>query len=188
MECLSIPIIGNIEVFSITVSKHCFRINSEILSDEILAVRNRKDLVSETAVISVEQVCVGICICLFRCLSGIYLRVVHHPVVSLVIKCRVVDDVILRNQTRIRTPSCVKLYSPSRCAGSLLGRDQYDAICTACAIDCRCCCIFKHCHRFHIVRVDIRDVSVVRHSVYYVERSIACAHRSYTTDSDTGTS
>ena len=85
VEGVAIPVIRDIEVFPVGISERRFRVEAEILAYESFPGRNFEDLISESSVVLVEEVCVGICICFFRSLACIDLRVVHHPVVGFVI-------------------------------------------------------------------------------------------------------
>ena len=99
MEGFLVPVVRNIVVLSVRVSEGRIRIELEILSDELLSLRNSEYLIAKTAVVLVKKSGVGICVCFLRCLACIYLRVVHHLVMSLVVLGRVCNYIILRNQS-----------------------------------------------------------------------------------------
>ena len=175
VESFFVPVVGDVVVFTVGVSKDCLRIEFEVAADEGFSRWNCEDLISESAVVLVEEGGVGKCICLVRTLSCIDLRVVHHPVVSLVIFCRVSDDVVLWDKSGVRSPFCVKTDDCILASGSF-GGDEDNSVGATGTVDCTCRSVFQDGHRFDIVRVYVRDRSVERHSVHNDQWRIAGAH------------
>ena len=98
VEGLLVPVVRTVVVFPVSVAKGRMRVQPEVLTYELLALRNGIDLISQTSVIVVEEIGVSICICLGWGLARIYLRVVHHTVVGFVVLGGVGNHVILRDQ------------------------------------------------------------------------------------------
>ena len=95
-ECKSIPVVRYVIVLAVGVSQYSRRIHFEVFTYELFACRDRIYLISESSVVLVEEVGVCICICFGWTFTRIYLRIVHHPIVCLIVEGRIGNDVILR--------------------------------------------------------------------------------------------
>ena len=185
MECLLVPVVRDVIILSVSVAQCRFRIELEVLAYEFLAFRHREHLISEASVVLVEEGGVGVGVCLVGRLSCIYLRVIHHPVMGLVVLCRVGYDIVLGNEPGIGAPFRVKL-DDSILSACPFCCDEHYAVGSSCTVDGTGGGVFKDRHGLHIVRIDFRDGSVVWHSVHNVKRGIAGTHGADTPDADGG--
>ena len=100
---------------------------------------------------------------------------------GLIVLCGVGDDIILRNESGIGSPFRIEL-DHGIASACPFGGDEHYSVGSACSVDCARCSILEHGHGLHVVRIDFRDRSVIRHSVHNIEWSVAGTHRAYASD------
>ena len=73
VESLPVPVIRLIVIFAVRISESGFRIQLEVLTDELFSFRNCEYLIAQTAVVLVEKCSIRKCIGILLTLACIYL-------------------------------------------------------------------------------------------------------------------
>ena len=185
VERFFVPVIRNIVIFTIRVTQLCVRIQLEVGTNEVFSFRNSVYQITQTTVFLVQEVLVSIGIALCNGVTGIQILVVQHGVVGLVVLTGIGDNVVLRDEAGVHTPTAIELHLGV--AGlTFLGGDNHNTVCTAVTINGAGGSILKNGHGLYILRVDVGDGAIVRNTVHNVERAVGGTHGTDTTDADRG--
>ena len=173
MECLIVPVIGSIVILAIAVTQLSVGVQAEVGTNQVLTLGNSKDLVTQTTVVLIVNVLVCKCISLLSGLAVVDLRIVHLLEVSLIVLTRVVNHVILRNKTAVRTPFGIEL-NLGILVTTLLSGNQHNTVGTTGTVNGTCRSILQHRHRLNIVRVDRVQGAIIWHTIEHNQRVVTC--------------
>ena len=91
----------------------------------------------------------------------------------LIIHGRIGNHVVLEKGVGVHTHLCVQCNDGIALLGALCGDDN-DTVGTTGTIQGVGGGVLKNGHGLHVVRVDVVDVSVVRHAVHNIQRGVSC--------------
>ena len=153
-------------------------------ADELLPGRNRIDHIAQTSVIRIgRQIRIGAQMGLADTHSRIDIVVFQRTVMQFVKLCRVGDVRIILDGARIDAPLGVDCHVSLLRLG-LFGGDHHHAVGAAGAVQRVRGGVLQHGHRFDVTRVEVVQVSRVRHAVHDPERIVAGVERTETADAD----
>ena len=171
VDGLVVPVIGQIVVLTIVATQRGIGVQLEVVAHEVLALRQGVDIVTQTTIVLVEQVVVGIGISLSLRTTIVDHAVVHSLVVGLIVLSRVGDDIIARDEAAVATPLGIEPHlSVLSSTLGLLGCDDDHTIGTTVTVDGTGRSILQHRHRLDILRVDRSHALIHRHTVDHVQR------------------
>ena len=144
VEQLIIPVISDIGIIIIRVTHCCIGVQFEVCTNELLTIGYVINLYTKTTIVRIKDVLVSISISLLSCSTMIILAIEHSTIVSLIVLSRILDDVVLRNQTAVRTPFCIELDDGILIVLSLLGGDDDHTVSTTVTVDGTCRGVLQH--------------------------------------------
>ena len=186
MEGLLVPVVRLIVVLTVGITQRSVGVDLEVGTDEFLTIRNGVNLITQTAVLLVEEVVVGVGVGLCHGVTAIEVLVVHELIISLIVLGRIRNYIVIGNQAGVGTPTGVETHG-SFTGLAFLGGDDNNTIGAAVTVNGGSSGILQDRHGLNVARVDVGDFSFIGNAIYNDERAGACIHGTDTTDADDGT-
>ena len=183
MEHLVVPVVREIVVLTVGVAERSVRIQAEVVTDELFALRQGVHLVTQTAVALVVEIAIGIGIGLSDAVARVVIVVIHVLVVRLVVLARIRDHVVVGDQAAAGTDTGVELDDGVAGLGTL-GGDEDDTVRTAVAVNGGSRSVLQDGHGLDVLRVDVGNGTLIRNTVNDDERGVGSRHGTDATDAD----
>ena len=178
------PVVG-LHPILLTIVGHLATLRSlgvdlTVRTDQVLTLGVRHHVVAQTTLVVREHVARSPSISLSLRLAQSQRLVVHHgSVIHLIVLASRVRYVIRLQGLRVDTPLAIERHN-SVTNLSLLGRDHDHTVCTTSTIEGVRSCILQDRHRLDIGRVQVVDVTLIGHTVHYIQGRGTGIHRTNT--------
>ena len=182
-KCFISPVIRSIIIsIFICIAQCSIRVQQTVATNQQLTFRYCINLITYTTISSRKQSIVCSYIGSLRSHAiGLYITIIDSFVSFFQIILWTCQHIVVLYSTRVGTPFCIEVYT-CLTRSTFFSSNHDDTVCTTRTIQrCRSR-IFQHCHWFNICRVDRWQISIIRHTVYYIQRVCSGIDWSDTTD------